>query len=188
MSGEILKGRGAFAILDDGGELSRVSFVPKRGRARRPVTQGRIDAGSAAAKLCRTRTMPLVRPIGSPEEMRALLVPVGTICAVTLLSTSSRYTALFRMKTRFRPLPSTEGFFESSGPVDSLVIDPFSSVAFSDSALCRTTGRMNTTARRRVATLMGTLLLKVTAPTSGSLSAWIRKKLREYRPAPFSGR
>lgn len=69
---EILKGRGAFAILDDGGELSRVSFVPKRGRARRPVTQGRIDAGSAAAKLCRTRTMPLVRPIGSPEEMRAI--------------------------------------------------------------------------------------------------------------------
>ncbi|HVP57239.1 MAG TPA: diguanylate cyclase, partial [bacterium] len=88
---EILKGRGAFAVLEDASELRRVSFVPRRGRGRRPVTEAKLDAASPAARLCRARTVPVMWPLRSPGEIGEIFGLENGLRAATLVGASLKY-------------------------------------------------------------------------------------------------
>jgi len=88
---EILGGRGAFAILANGDGLTRVSFVRSRGKLRRPVTETGILPGGPAAKLCIAGPAPVLRPVASPADIRALFGPENGVRAGTLVGAGLRY-------------------------------------------------------------------------------------------------
>lgn len=87
----ILDGRAAFAILDDGGKIVRVSFAGGAGKPRQPVRQETIGLSEWGAKLCRaTEAIPLAG-LDSPEAIADLSGVPGKHTAATVIGTGLRY-------------------------------------------------------------------------------------------------
>lgn len=67
----ILGGKAAFAILDDGGRITRVSLSYRSGKARQPVRHESVTPDADAARLCRTATAAVLRGL-DPGRIAAL--------------------------------------------------------------------------------------------------------------------
>ena len=88
---QILGGTAAFAILDDGGKITRVSFAGSRRKPRHPLRQESIGLSADGARLCQATKTIALGGLDSPERIATLSGIPGSHKAAAVVGTCLRY-------------------------------------------------------------------------------------------------